>query len=619
MEDQGKRLLLAVAAAFAILLVWQMLFPPEKPEPETKTEAALENGDGGSKSAERKANKNGANDSSGDAAQERTPVVERGPEALETFDFDRFRVKTTNYGGGIKSWELLGDQFENRDANVPINLVPPLPSDLDQETTSFAVDFGDVIPPNTEWVADRKNDREVIYSWKGNGLEVDKTFRFHPDDYVVEVRVDVTELAGKAHKEALGVTLYQYQDPKTEESGGWTQEPRRWEAGCYVDGELETKTPKKLAKRGDDGYAEVGSVRFAGFVHSYFLAAVSPKVDSDTDLRCEMSAVEQRRGTLRTRLALPVVHLKAKKTFTRRMVAYYGPKYLDKLESISDTFGYDPKFSEAIDLGWFAIIARPMLWLLQWFQSFVINWGIAIILLTFFVKLLTLYWTTKSMRSMKAMSRLQPEVEKIKQKHKDDRQRLQMETMALYKAHNVNMFAGCLPMLLQMPIWFALYKMLMKAAELYQAPFIPGWIDDLTASDPYFVLPILMMGAMFLQSKLTPSTGSSAQQKMLKYGLPLMFGVFGFFFPSGLTIYIVTNTLISAAHHVWLNRDEERRLAAAASKGPRKPPSSNPPSPESPREDSDSSAEVVEPPVRSKGKGSGRKRSGSRKRGKRRR
>jgi YidC/Oxa1 family membrane protein insertase len=219
-----------------------------------------------------------------------------------------------------------------------------------------------------------------------------------------------------------------------------------------------------------------------------------------------------------------------------------------------------------IDLGWFAFIARPMLWLLNWFYNVFGNWGVAIILLTVLVKLATLYWTTKSMRSMKAMAALKPEMEAIQKRYPDDRQKQQQAQMALFKQHGVSPLAGCLPMLLQMPIWIALYRMLSSAGELHQAAFIPGWLDDLTVPDPYYILPITLTGMMFLQSKLQPATGDSMQQKILMYGMPLMFGGMSLFFPSGLTVYIFTNTVLGILHSVWMNRTTPAHQAAMRAK-----------------------------------------------------
>src|SRR6266536_3630210 len=136
--------------------------------------------------------------------------------------------------------------------------------------------------------------------------------------------------------------------------------------------------------------------------------------------------------------------------------------------------------------------------------------------------------------------------------------------MALYKVHNVNPIAGCLPILLQMPIWLALYRMLSNAGELYQQPFIPGWIDDLTNTDPYHILPIVLVVTMFVQARLTPQTGDSRQQKFLQYGMPLMFGVMSFFFPAGLTLYIFTNTCLSALHSIYMNKFDRKSIELAA-------------------------------------------------------
>lgn len=205
-----------------------------------------------------------------------------------------------------------------------------------------------------------------------------------------------------------------------------------------------------------------------------------------------------------------------------------------------------------------------MLSLLQFFHGMVGNWGIAIILLTILVKLATLYWLTKSMRSMKSMAVLAPKMKALKEKYKDDSAKLQLETMALYKENGVNPVAGCLPMFLQMPVWIALYRMLSSASELYLQPFVGGWINDLTARDPYYVLPIALTVTMFLQSRLQPAAVDNAQQKMMMYGMPLMFGAMGLFFPSGLTLYMFTNTVLGALHSVYMNKFDKPSLAMAA-------------------------------------------------------
>jgi YidC/Oxa1 family membrane protein insertase len=163
---------------------------------------------------------------------------------------------------------------------------------------------------------------------------------------------------------------------------------------------------------------------------------------------------------------------------------------------------------------------------------------------------------------MKAMSKLKPEMDKIREKYPDDKQKQNLEMMNLYKARQISPFGGCLPLLLQMPIWFALYRTLASAAELYQAPFI--YIRDLTAPDPYYIIPIVLTSLMFLQARITPATVDSQQQKVMQWVMPIMMGVFSLLFPAGLAVYMLTNTLLGMAHQLYMNRKDENAPATVA-------------------------------------------------------
>jgi YidC/Oxa1 family membrane protein insertase len=253
------------------------------------------------------------------------------------------------------------------------------------------------------------------------------------------------------------------------------------------------------------------------------------------------------------------------------VIGYLGPKSFDLLEHADDIAKFDTGFKETLDFGRLpligvslSIIGRPLLWLLGKVYGFVGNWGVAIILLTILVKLLTLFWTTRSMRSMKAMAAVAPQVQEIQKKCGDDKQRAQAETMALYKQNNIRPLAGCAPMFLQVPIWSALYIMLSVAGEFYLQPFIPGWIDDLSATDPYYVLPIALFILYFVQMRLTPQNAAQPGQKMMQYGMPIMFGIFAFYFPAGLTIYMITNTILSSIHSIYMNRYDKKSLEMIA-------------------------------------------------------
>lgn len=562
MEDQGRRLLLAVAAAFAIMLLWSVLFPPDKKdeEPEDADEAG-EVADGDTTTPDGDTKPDGGEvaeplDTDGGEVVE----VARGPEKDFVFEYDRYQATVSTYGGNLKSWKLLGQKFEDRtqEGKPPLELIP---TGTSENMRQFDVSFTDAstlqIPTETEWVADRKSDDEIWFTWDSAELSIEKQYKFYPDEYLVRVTVTVTKKVDGDVQQQLGVALHGLQDPEADTGGGWTTLNREWKASCDVNGTVRVRSAKDLIK--DGGHGATGEIRWGGFTHSYFLMAAAVDTRTDDSLDCYASAVTDE-GAMRVELVFPMAALEKDIPHSKEMFAYLGPSYLDRLEALERHVGYNPEFDDAVNLGdYIGFLVRPLLLLLLWFQSFTINWGLAIVLLTLTVKLATLYWTTKSMRSMKAMSRLSPKVKALQKKYKDDKQRQQVEIMNLYKAHKVNPLAGCLPMVLQMPIWIALYRMLMRAAELYQAPLIPGWIDDMTVSDPFYILPIAVMGMMFLQARLSPSQADTTQQKVMMYGLPLMFGVFSFFFPAGLVLYILTNTTLTALHHVWMNRNDPHK------------------------------------------------------------
>jgi YidC/Oxa1 family membrane protein insertase len=224
---------------------------------------------------------------------------------------------------------------------------------------------------------------------------------------------------------------------------------------------------------------------------------------------------------------------------------YTGPKDIDALKEAGS------ELSDALDFGTLSFLAVPMLYFLRWAEGMLGFWALAIVLLTILVKLVTLPLTQKSFKQMKAMKALQPEVERLREKYKDDRQKMNVEMMALYKARGANPLGGCLPMLLQMPIYIALYQTIYSAVDLYQAPLF-GWITNMTAADPYFVLPLVLGVLMFVQQKLTPTTGDSQQAKIMLVVMPIMFTGMMLFLPAGLVLYILVNTLLGIGHQWWV-------------------------------------------------------------------
>jgi len=236
-----------------------------------------------------------------------------------------------------------------------------------------------------------------------------------------------------------------------------------------------------------------------------------------------------------------------KKEITIGSKIYFGPKEMKLLSKV------DPILADTIDFGWTSFLAIPLLKSLKWFHGFVNNYGLAIILLTFVIKMLLFPLTYKSMKSMAKIAKLQPQLNALREKYKDDKEKLNVEMMSFMKTNGYNPVGGCLPILIQMPIFFALYRVLFNSMELYQAPFM-GWIQDLSAPDPFFVTPVLLCGLMFLQQKLVPSTvADPVQQKMLQW-MPVMFGMFMLLLPAGLNIYMVVNSAVSIAQQYYLNK-----------------------------------------------------------------
>ena len=235
-------------------------------------------------------------------------------------------------------------------------------------------------------------------------------------------------------------------------------------------------------------------------------------------------------------------------------VFYTGPKYQDQLASLA------PNLELVVDYGILWFIAKPLHFLLTFFQSLVINWGLAIILITLVVKLLLYKLTKTQYVSMAKMRLLQPKLTQLKERYGDDKQQMSKAMMELYKTEKVNPLGGCLPILLQMPIFIALYWVLLESVELRHAPFFL-WIDDLSSKDPFFILPILMGISMFLMQKMSPTTITDPTQQKVMQFMPVIFTAFFLLFPAGLVLYWLVSNLISIAQQWWINKNIAKTFA----------------------------------------------------------
>ncbi len=234
-------------------------------------------------------------------------------------------------------------------------------------------------------------------------------------------------------------------------------------------------------------------------------------------------------------------------------IFYVGPKAIDRLKAV------DAELADIINFGFFGFISRPLLYIMKAFHGLVGNWGVAIILLTLLVRACVLPFNVMSFRSMKKMQKIQPIIQSIREKYKDDPAKLNAEMMKIMRENGANPLGGCLPMLLQIPIFFALYRVIGSSIELYQSPFIL-WITDLSSHDKFYVLPVSMAIFMYIQQKLTPSTMDPTQAKIMAF-MPVIFSLFMLQLPSGLTLYMVVSTLFGIAQQYVIMREPSKELA----------------------------------------------------------
>ena len=302
---------------------------------------------------------------------------------------------------------------------------------------------------------------------------------------------------------------------------------------------------RRLANEVKDEDQPSMSATWAGIDRQYFVAAV---VAGDEESgSCSAQAANHK---LQVTYGLGAQTLEAGASLQQKLILFVGPKRDQDLTQV------DAQLADAIEYNIWGIplgaLARPMVFLLNLFHRLTASWGLAIMLLTLVVKLLLFPVTYKSVMSMRKMQLLKPELDRIRQQFAGDRERQQMEQLKLFRTKSVNPVGGCLPMLLQMPVWFALYRMLWTTVDLYQQPFL--WIADLTAKEPFPVLALLLGGLTFVQQKITPAAVDNQQAKVMLYIMPVMLTVFMVALPSGLVLYVLVNSILTIVQQLAINR-----------------------------------------------------------------
>jgi YidC/Oxa1 family membrane protein insertase len=461
-------------------------------------------------------------------------------------DTNYYEALLTGYGGRLESFRLKKFKQTSQPNSPDYQLIRPgerLPMGVLISSGGKVTDDSDVIytteaPSAIE--ATSSHPATLTFTGKTNdGFSIQKTFTFTDSSYVFNVSADVNA-KGDIKPDGIGLTMSQ---PLTELSG-YRDYPA---LQSDVNGKALNISEKQLQKGAE---ALSGSITYAGFGDRYFLSAFMPVNPAHGTVAMDYVGSEAD-----AKLLFPAV------TSVTSQV-YMGPKELQTLESVN------PALSKALDMGFWGVIAIPFLRLLKLLYEIAPNYGVAIILLTLLVRLLTLPMSIKGQRSMMKMQRLQPQVERIRERYKNEQEKLHHEMMELYKRNHVNPLGGCLPMLIQFPVFIGLYEALLNAVELRNAPFI-GWIRDLAAPDylpipgltvPFTdlhgipVLVILMALTAFVQQWISPRNPDPSQQKMMMY-MPVVFSVIFISLPAGLSLYYFFSNLLGVVQQFILNRE----------------------------------------------------------------
>lgn len=517
-----RRALLATLLVVLIFLVWQYLFLGREAPTPPKKEAPLPIQE------ESPAPKIPPQPS------RFTPTERLGlPEREVIVETDLLRVILSTRGGIAKSWQLKryklekGNLVELVASFPPASSLAPLASWVEGEPRLpiYQVDKERLTLSPTE-------RGTITFTYvTPSGLRLERILSFRGDDYQVQVGLKVKNLGGGT---SLVAPRLVWGPGFREDVNSKTITPTTWADGRRVEQSLEKLQGEVVQE---------GRISWTALHDTYFAAALIPLGEGAKAFIVKGEGGQPAVGLIgETRKLQPGGEVAA--TFA----AYAGPKELDRLKA----FGHD--LDGLVNLGWFDFLARPALYFLKFIHHYTGNYGIAIIALSVLIKLLSYPLTYKSLKSMQAMQQLQPKLAALKEKYKNNPKKMNEEMMELYKRHGVNPMGGCLPMLLQLPIFVAIYNVLAYSVELWRAPFDGYWITDLSAPDKPRLLPILMGVSMFVQQKMTPQAGDPKQAQLMLYMMPAMMTFVFWNLPSGLNLYWTVFNILSIGQQYLFNQ-----------------------------------------------------------------
>jgi YidC/Oxa1 family membrane protein insertase len=546
---EQPRFILAIALSFCVFLIWNYFFVDNTQVKKTEEKTEVQQ-----------------------AVKTETPVTESATKAPEKTVYQVtsaiqntvprvIKVKTPYYsvdinakGAAVTSF-MLSQYKETTDDNSPNKELIAKELEKGTVTTGFA---GQSVPglENAIFTSDVKDElieineggKEVLFYWKSaQGVVIEKKYFFSADTYMVGLDINVINGSGEPIKDSLTVSLNSYY-PDTNSAVGFLG------PSALLNNSLEQINLDDIEGKG----VHTGLLKWISVQDRYFMSSLIPKTPVETNMRLLLKD----KRLLEAQYVNPPKEIHPGAQEQVKFNLFFGPKSLKLLKSI----GYD--LNLAINFGWFDFIAKPFLYFMNFLYGFIPNYGVAIILLTIATKIIFWPLGTKSYKSMNEMKKIQPLLAEIKEKYGNDKKRMNEEVMSLYKTYKINPLGGCLPMVAQIPVFFALYRMLYEAIELRHAPFLL-WIKDLSAPDRLFhfsfsipfmeppygipVLTIIMGATMFIQQKMTPAVGDPMQQKMMMI-LPVVFTVIFVNFSAGLVLYWLINNVLSIIQQYNISR-----------------------------------------------------------------
>ncbi|KAF0103321.1 MAG: preprotein translocase subunit YidC [bacterium] len=551
-----QRIIAFIVFSFSLLLLWESWQNYSNPKPvaveapaaqQAAVQAAAQGADPASLP------KPGQSLSPGAPSVEAAPT-ERGARARVITDV---LVAEIDANGGDLRELLLTNYLHQENSDAPMRLFEEksgrnyfaqsgfVGGGLSTHKTPFS------LTPGEYRLKEGENALSVELRASLEGAEVVRTYTFRRGSYLVEIDTRVRNQRGEAIE---AFPYYQFQrHGKAPEGESWMVYTFTGPAVYTEAGKFQKITFEDIAKGKMDYVREARDGWLAMVQHHFVAAWLAPEVAGGQAREFYTRALGNEDYT--AGVILPAVQVAPGGEASTSMRLYAGPQELSKIKALA------PGLDLVVDYGWLTVLAYPLFILLNWLHGLVHNWGVAIILLTVIIKLVFFPLSAASYKSMAKMRKLAPRLQHLKERYGDDRQKLHEAMMKIYKEEKINPLGGCLPILVQIPVFIALYWVLLGAVELRQAPFAL-WITDLSVPDPYYILPIVMAITSFIQVKLSPVSPDPVQQKIMM-AMPIMFSIMFIFFPAGLVLYWLINNVLSILQQWHINRLIEGGTAAA--------------------------------------------------------